>query len=203
MDEREPPPASLKCPNCGGDANPGDVRCSWCQGSLATLACPSCFATIFVGMKHCPWCGTEVAKAEVLAQSPANCPHCGTGMRWVELGGSQLNECETCGGIWVGTESFEKICQDREQQEAVLGRPDADIQSPDTGGQTPSSLRSLPSLPEAHEPHEFCRLLWRCHRLVQGPWNLAGSRRAAPNHRFHSERGAKEGERPGERGPTG
>ena len=55
-------------------------------------------------------------------------------MRWVELGGSQLNECETCGGIWVGTESFEKICQDREQQEAVLGRPDADIQSPDTGG---------------------------------------------------------------------
>jgi Zn-finger nucleic acid-binding protein len=134
MDAPQPPSATLKCPNCGGDANPGDVRCSWCQGSLATLACASCFATIFVGMKHCPWCGAEVAKAEVLRQKAEACPHCGTGMRWVQLGASQLSECETCGGVWASTESFEKICQDREQQEAVLGRPGVDMESMDFRG---------------------------------------------------------------------
>ena len=113
----------MKCPNCGGDASPDQVRCSWCQGSLATVACPSCFATIFVGMKHCPWCGAEVAKAEPVKQTAELCPRCQTTMTLVRLGPSELNECRSCGGIWVDRDSFEKICQDREQQEAVLGRP--------------------------------------------------------------------------------
>ena len=113
----------MKCPNCGGDASPDQVRCSWCQGSLATVACPSCFATIFTGMKHCPWCGAEVAKAEPLKQMAEACPHCQTTMTFVRLGASQLSECRSCGGIWVNKDSFEKICQDREQQEAVLGQP--------------------------------------------------------------------------------
>ncbi|MCI0418002.1 MAG: zf-TFIIB domain-containing protein [Acidobacteria bacterium] len=44
-------------------------------------------------------------------------------MTFIQLGTSQLSECRACGGIWVTKDSFEKICQDREQQEAVLGRP--------------------------------------------------------------------------------
>ena len=123
MDKPQSPPSALKCPNCGGDASPDQVRCSWCQGSLATVACPSCFATIFSGMKHCPWCGAEVAKAEPLKHIAEACPHCQTTMTFVQLGASQLSECRSCGGVWVSKNSFEKICQDREQQEAVLGRP--------------------------------------------------------------------------------
>lgn len=113
----------MKCPNCGGDASADQVRCSWCQGTLATVACPSCFATIFTGMKHCPWCGAEVAKPEALKQAVEACPHCQTPLTLVQLGKGQLSECRGCGGIWVNKDSFEKICQDREQQEAVLGRP--------------------------------------------------------------------------------
>jgi Zn-finger nucleic acid-binding protein len=44
-------------------------------------------------------------------------------MQVVELAGARLNECRKCGGLWVARETFEKICQDREQQEAVLGLP--------------------------------------------------------------------------------
>ena len=124
----------MKCPNCGGDATPDQVRCSWCEGSLATVACPSCFATIFTGMKHCPWCGAEVAKAEPLKQNAEACPHCQTIMTPVQLGASQLSECRSCGGVWVSKDSFEKICQDREQQEAVLGRPVAQIATPEAAG---------------------------------------------------------------------
>src|SRR6185436_5350189 len=124
----------MKCPNCGGDASPDQVRCSWCQGSLATVACPSCFATIFTGMKHCPWCGAAVAKAETLKPIAETCPHCQTTMTFVQLGGSQLSECRSCGGVWVNKESFEKICQDREQQESVLGRPAMETLPSDPSG---------------------------------------------------------------------
>ena len=124
----------MKCPNCGGDASPDQVRCTWCQGSLATVACPSCFATIFTGMKHCPWCGAEVAKAEPLKQIAGACPHCQTTMTFVQLGAGELSECRSCGGVWVSRDSFEKICQDRERQEAVLGRPVAEIVAPEATG---------------------------------------------------------------------
>ena len=135
MDRPErPSSATLKCPNCGGDASPDQVRCSWCQGSLATVACPSCFATIFSGMKHCPWCGAEVAKAEPLKQITEACPHCQTTMTLIQLGASQLSECRSCGGVWVSKDFFEKICQDREQQEAVLGRPVAEVVAPESAG---------------------------------------------------------------------
>lgn len=117
---------TLRCPNCGGDASPDQVRCSWCQGSLATVACPSCFATIFAGMKHCPWCGAEAALVEPIRQTTELCPHCQTPMTLIQLGASQLDECRSCGGVWVSRDSFERICQDREQQEAVLGRPIAE-----------------------------------------------------------------------------
>lgn len=55
-------------------------------------------------------------------------------MTLVRLGASTLSECRSCGGIWVNKDSFEKICQDREQQEAVLGHPVAETLAPESGG---------------------------------------------------------------------
>ena len=55
-------------------------------------------------------------------------------MTLVQLGASQLSECRSCGGVWVSKDSFEKICQDREQQETVLGRPVAEIVAPEAAG---------------------------------------------------------------------
>ena len=39
----------------------------------------------------------------------------------VKVGKSHMNECRRCGGLWVDTASFEQICEDREDQEQVLG----------------------------------------------------------------------------------
>lgn len=44
-------------------------------------------------------------------------------MDFVQLGQCSLSQCSHCGGLWVDKETFEKICDDRTQQEAVLGEP--------------------------------------------------------------------------------
>ncbi len=113
----------LKCPHCGGNASPGDVRCPWCRSSLATIACPSCLAAVFVGIKHCPWCGTAVLAVTDLHQAGESCPRCDIPMVAVRVGKIHLNECRGCGGAWVTRQTFEDICRDQEQQEEVLGRP--------------------------------------------------------------------------------
>jgi Zn-finger nucleic acid-binding protein len=38
----------------------------------------------------------------------------------VEVGTSTLQECQQCGGLWVGKETFESLCANKEEQEAVL-----------------------------------------------------------------------------------
>lgn len=42
-------------------------------------------------------------------------------MEAVQVGDAQLRECPHCEGIWVDNQTFEKICEDREEQSAVLG----------------------------------------------------------------------------------
>jgi Zn-finger nucleic acid-binding protein len=44
-------------------------------------------------------------------------------MRLVDIGQTAVLECAACFGLWLDTNSFEKICADREQQAAVLGAP--------------------------------------------------------------------------------
>jgi Zn-finger nucleic acid-binding protein len=39
----------------------------------------------------------------------------------VQVGGTDLSECLRCGGLWVDKTSFQRICEEREEQEAVLG----------------------------------------------------------------------------------
>src|SRR5215470_3759326 len=111
---------TLKCPNCGGETNPNSVRCEWCGSSLATVSCPSCFGAMFVGMKHCPWCGAEAMREE-LPGTPGLCPRCRVNMFVVKVGKADLSECRQCGGLWVAKSSFQQICEDHEEQEAVLG----------------------------------------------------------------------------------
>ena len=42
-------------------------------------------------------------------------------MQVVSIGNSKVLECAKCLGLWLDTQSFEKLCADKEQQSAVLG----------------------------------------------------------------------------------
>ena len=72
-------------------------------------------------MKHCPFCGAEAARAVQGRPAPLKCPRCDISLVQVEVGGIDLGECQRCGGVWVDKSAFQKICEDREEQEAVLG----------------------------------------------------------------------------------
>jgi Zn-finger nucleic acid-binding protein len=113
--------STLHCPNCGGSVEPESIRCPWCESSLSAVACPSCFASIFSGMKHCPYCGAQVTPAKLSESTPEACPRCQFQLRAIEIGNSSLRECHHCGGLWVDKDTLQKICDDHEKQEAVLG----------------------------------------------------------------------------------
>lgn len=118
---------TLNCPNCGAAIASDAPQCRYCESKLATVACPSCFGMMFIGSKHCPHCGASAAQATAAPLSVLKCPRCKTDMASVTIGAEAMRECERCGGLWVEVAAFEKICADREEQSAVLGKA---IQAP-------------------------------------------------------------------------
>ena len=39
----------------------------------------------------------------------------------VRVGTCDLRECRKCGGVWVEKSAFQQICEQKEEQQAVLG----------------------------------------------------------------------------------
>jgi Zn-finger nucleic acid-binding protein len=114
------PKKSLQCPNCGASVTEDAVRCEYCRSVLTITACPSCFGAVFMGMKHCPNCGTAIERNEVGSDSNFQCPRCERPLITIDIGATRVQECDCCGGIWLDTASFQKICEDREKQERVM-----------------------------------------------------------------------------------
>lgn len=111
----------LLCPQCGAPSAPDLPKCTHCGIRLAKVACPSCFAMIFEGAKFCAFCGAETMRA-LKAKTDLPCPSCKTKqLGHVELGDTPVMECASCHGLWVDTDTFDRICTDREKQSAVLG----------------------------------------------------------------------------------
>ncbi len=113
-------PATLNCPNCGAAASPDSTRCAYCLSTLAVLVCAKCFGAIFSGMKHCPWCGEEGGAARPKADGGLKCPRCAKPLAHIQLNEHGLAECLRCGGLWVDSETLQKVCATAEDQEAVL-----------------------------------------------------------------------------------
>lgn len=112
---------TINCPMCGAATSTDAPQCQYCEAQLATVACPSCFAMMFLGSKHCPRCGAAYAREHEVASAGRKCPRCRIEMQVVSIGNSKVLECAKCLGLWLDTQSFEKLCADKEQQSAVLG----------------------------------------------------------------------------------
>jgi len=111
---------SLQCPNCGASVAEDSARCAYCRSVLTITACPSCFGAVFKGMKHCPNCGSPVERSKADSSRKLLCPRCEVLLTAADIGGTRIHECERCGGLWLDTATFQKICEDREQQERFL-----------------------------------------------------------------------------------
>jgi Zn-finger nucleic acid-binding protein len=49
------------------------------------------------------------------------CPRCRIALGIATVGNQKVLECDKCGGLWLDTQSFERICANTENQSAVLG----------------------------------------------------------------------------------
>jgi Zn-finger nucleic acid-binding protein len=76
---------------------------------------------MFIGTRHCPRCGVERSRPNDAVTAGKKCPRCRAGVQLVPVGNTKVLECETCLGLWLNIQAFEKICADKEQQSAVLG----------------------------------------------------------------------------------
>jgi Zn-finger nucleic acid-binding protein len=124
---------TLNCPNCGAAASPDSTRCAYCLSSLAALICAKCFGAIFLGMKHCPWCGEESGSARPIGSGNLKCPRCATKLVQIQVNAHRISECLKCGGIWVDSETLQKVSTTAEDQEAVLAMDRTTIRAaPDT-----------------------------------------------------------------------
>jgi len=115
------PAETLRCPACGAAVSSDVTHCDFCGVALATVACPSCFGLMFVGAKFCSHCGAKAERSEVAGSAIRLCPRCQVDLNAVVIGGIRLLECGRCEGIWVGVQTLQQICAEREKQAAVLG----------------------------------------------------------------------------------
>lgn len=114
---------TLNCPTCGAAIAGNETSCRYCGARLATVACPSCFGMMFAGSKHCPHCGAAASRGPGDDHAGGvSCPACDVPLVRVMLGDTMLHECGRCFGIWLDTASFNRVCVEREQQAAVLGK---------------------------------------------------------------------------------
>jgi Zn-finger nucleic acid-binding protein len=122
---------ALNCPDCGAAVPEHSTECTFCHARLATIGCPKCYALVFVGSKHCQRCGAEIGQPADRAASPLPCPRkCGP-MRAVRFGGADMHLCDVCNGVWVETETLQRLVAERLKPSPLLG----------TGIPTPAAAR--------------------------------------------------------------
>jgi Zn-finger nucleic acid-binding protein len=149
-----PDASSLHCPNCGAAVETDAARCPYCRARLAAVSCPSCFARMFAGAAFCEKCGARRARSEP-EDTAVTCPSCRNGLQRVQVGPTAMLECATCDGVWVDAEDFERLCADRESQQAVLHRL---ARSASTELSTPVRYRPCPRCDKMMNRVNFGRL---------------------------------------------
>ncbi|HUR98284.1 MAG TPA: zinc ribbon domain-containing protein [Pyrinomonadaceae bacterium] len=139
---------ALNCPNCAAAVSSDRTRCEFCKSRLKTVACPSCLGVMFLGSKFCSHCGERSVDAEILLEENAGqCPRCKIELQSLKIGSTSMRECLRCGGFWMGVETFESLCGDKEEQSAVINY----------SGSKPRELNSLPAI--SYVPCPDCKQL--------------------------------------------
>lgn len=74
---------------------------------------------VFKGSDYCYRCGALTQHTHDTIEGEP-CPRCDERMHHKQLGQAQISECTGCGGLWIDSAAFERICADRERQAAVI-----------------------------------------------------------------------------------
>jgi Zn-finger nucleic acid-binding protein len=113
----------VRCAGCGASRNSGGDNCEFC-GARFSFAdkgwgsmCPACFCRLPCDAAFCVECGTAINPQSLNpAASDLNCPRCACALRPRTFETVSLQECPSCAGLWLGSQTFEAICNQRETQ---------------------------------------------------------------------------------------
>lgn len=127
---------AICCSRCGGRLREGSASCEYCEAEITLeerrldSVCPSCFARMGSDAAYCMSCGVHIEPQAVASlPSGARCPRCAprdVPLRSRRVGPTALVECEACGGLWVGPDLLQRLCDDAGARKSVaeaLGAP--------------------------------------------------------------------------------
>lgn len=146
----------VRCSSCGATREKNAKRCDHCgadftihEQDLQTV-CPNCLARVSDHARYCHHCAALLIAETVAGDNTAlGCPVCGLDRqltsRSVRDTQLQVMECQTCGGFWIGLETFDRLL-------------DREAQRPQSAGAEP-----VPPAPPARTPYRPCAV---CGQLM-------------------------------------
>jgi Zn-finger nucleic acid-binding protein len=117
-------PRALQCSSCGANLKEAARTCEYCAAEVTleerrlSAVCPGCFARAGTEARFCMECGLELQPQALTAfEEGTVCPRCEGGLRARSLGTANVVECVGCGGLWLGEQHFDRLCEQADEAE--------------------------------------------------------------------------------------
>jgi len=107
-----------RCAACGAAVGERAKSCEFCGASIVregdprklSLICPECCARNANDARFCTACGVAFRPEPVRAEGfEVACPCCEALMPTQSVAGVPVNECTSCGGLWVPGDHFDRL----------------------------------------------------------------------------------------------
>jgi Zn-finger nucleic acid-binding protein len=131
--------AVVRCAWCGAPRQEGAKKCEFCKADFTLhekdmhTICSSCMARVSDKARFCHHCGTPIVpEQEATRATEYGCPVCGEEKklrsRKLEGGDVAVLECMVCGGLWMGSETFQAVLEGA-RKSALPPKSEGGIQS--------------------------------------------------------------------------
>ncbi|MFK8016895.1 MAG: zf-TFIIB domain-containing protein [Gammaproteobacteria bacterium] len=143
----------VKCGNCGANPPADAQRCTYCDAHLTNARCARCLANSIEGDVHCRACGhtlaTPIRQLRAKPDQVLACPRCEQALRSVMVGDALIDDCSSCGGVWLEHDMFKEILASREDQGRLTTALDALV--PAAQRTAPGAVNEGKNRPETEE----------------------------------------------------
>jgi Zn-finger nucleic acid-binding protein len=111
----------VRCPGCGAARGKSDSKCEFCDARFSAVdkgwgsMCPACYCRLPTDANFCVECGVKI-NAQKLEEKKSTlpCPRCKTALHGRMLEQIEMQECNSCAGVWLAVETFESICKSKD-----------------------------------------------------------------------------------------
>jgi Zn-finger nucleic acid-binding protein len=142
--------AIYRCAACGAAVGERAASCEFCGAAIVregdprkrSLICPECCARNANDARFCTACGVAF-RPEPLPGGGCEvaCPVCDARMPAQTVGGIPVNECTSCGGLWVAGEHFDRLVGRAIESRKQKGPEAALVAPPRVKGANPVTQR--------------------------------------------------------------